>query len=86
VLKAFQEPLAIKRAVSGTALNITTHFREKLREREKERLNFNPTHLFGHGRAQNVAAMVFASILVFFVSLEAFRQAVPKLYDAPVVK
>jgi len=39
-------------------------------------------HMFGHGRAQNVAAMVSATILVFFVSLEAFREAVPKLYDA----
>ncbi len=39
-------------------------------------------HMFGHGRAQNVAAMISATILVFFVSLEAFREAVPKLFEA----
>lgn len=37
--------------------------------------------MFGHGRAQNVAAVVSATILVFFMSLEAFREAIPKLYQ-----
>lgn len=36
-------------------------------------------HMFGHGRAQNVAAMISATILIFFMSLEAFREAIPKL-------
>jgi len=40
-------------------------------------------HMFGHGRAQNVAALVSATILIFFMSLEAFREAVPKLFQAP---
>ena len=38
-------------------------------------------HLFGHGRAQNVAAMISATILIFFMSLEAFREAVQKLFQ-----
>lgn len=38
-------------------------------------------HMFGHGRAQNVAAMISATILIFFMSLEAFREAVPKLFQ-----
>ncbi len=40
-------------------------------------------HMFGHGRAQNVAAMVSATILVSFMSVEAFREAAPKLFQAP---
>ena len=39
-------------------------------------------HMFGHGRAQNVAAIVSATILIFFMSLEAFREAIPKLFQA----
>jgi len=39
-------------------------------------------HMFGHGRAQNVAALVSAAILIFFMSLEAFREAIPKLFQA----
>ncbi|MBS7651205.1 cation transporter [Candidatus Bathyarchaeota archaeon] len=31
-------------------------------------------HMFVHGRAQNVAALVSATILIFFMSLEAFRE------------
>lgn len=38
-------------------------------------------HMFGHGRAQNVAAVVSASILIFFMSIEAFRETVPKLFQ-----
>jgi cation diffusion facilitator family transporter len=38
-------------------------------------------HMFGHGRAQNVAAVVSAAILIFFMSLEAFREAIPKLFQ-----
>jgi len=40
-------------------------------------------HMFGHGRAQNVAALVSATILVSFMSLETFREAIPKLFQAP---
>jgi len=39
-------------------------------------------HMFGHGRAQNVAALVSAIILIFFMSLETFREAIPKLSQA----
>jgi len=38
-------------------------------------------HMFGHGRAQNVAALVSAMILVFFMSFETFREAVPKFSE-----
>jgi len=38
-------------------------------------------HMFGHGRAQNVAALVSATILIFFMSLETFREAVPKFFQ-----
>lgn len=38
-------------------------------------------HMFGHGRAQNVAAMVSATILVSFMSLETFREAIPKFFQ-----
>jgi len=40
-------------------------------------------HMFGHGRAQNVAALVSATILISFMSLETFREAVPKFFQAP---
>ncbi len=39
-------------------------------------------HMFGHGRAQNVAALVSATILIFFMSLETFREAIPKFSRA----
>jgi len=40
-------------------------------------------HMLGHGRAQNVAALVSATILISFMSLETFREAIPKLLQAP---
>lgn len=40
-------------------------------------------HMFGHGRVQNVASLVSATILVFFMSLETFREAVQKFSQAP---
>ncbi|MCP8320845.1 MAG: cation transporter [archaeon] len=40
-------------------------------------------HMFGHGRAQNVAALISATILIFFMSLETFREAIPKFFQAP---
>lgn len=38
-------------------------------------------HMFGHGRSQNVAALVAATILISFMSIETFREAVPKLFQ-----
>jgi cation diffusion facilitator family transporter len=37
------------------------------------------THMFGHGRAQNAAALVAATLFISFTSLELFREAVPHL-------
>jgi len=39
-------------------------------------------HMLGHGRAQNVAALVSATILISFMSLETFREAIPKFFQA----
>lgn len=39
------------------------------------------SHMFGHGRAQNVAALVAATIFISLISLELFREAIPKLFD-----
>jgi len=39
--------------------------------------------MFGHGRAQNVAALVSATILISFMSLETFREVIPKFFQAP---
>lgn len=40
-------------------------------------------HMFGHGRAQNVAALVSGTIMILFMGLEVFREAVPKLLESP---
>jgi len=42
-------------------------------------------HMFGHGRAQNVATLVSATIFIFIMGLEALREAVPRLLGAQVV-
>jgi len=39
-------------------------------------------YMLGHGRAQNVAALVSATILISFMSLETFRDAIPKFFQA----
>jgi cation diffusion facilitator family transporter len=36
-------------------------------------------HTYGHGRVQNVGALVAAMIFILFLSLETFRQAIPEL-------
>lgn len=36
-------------------------------------------HPFGYGRAQNVAALVAATLFISFTSLELYREAVPRL-------
>jgi len=38
------------------------------------------THMFGHGRAQNVAALVAATLFVSVTSLRLFEEAVPRLF------
>lgn len=38
-------------------------------------------HMFGHGRGQNIAALVSATILISFMSLETFREAIPKFFQ-----
>lgn len=38
---------------------------------------------FGYGRAQNIAALVAATIFISFTSLETLRESVPKLFAAP---
>lgn len=38
-------------------------------------------HMFGHGRAQNVAALVSATILIAFMSIEVFREAIPRFFQ-----
>lgn len=36
---------------------------------------------FGYGRAQNIAALVAATIFISFTSLETLREAIPKLFE-----
>jgi len=40
-------------------------------------------HMLGHGRSQNVAALVSATIFIAFMSVEVLREAVPKLLQEP---
>jgi ferrous-iron efflux pump FieF len=37
-------------------------------------------HMFGHGRAQNVAALVAATLFISFTSYKLFEEAVPRLF------
>ncbi len=37
-------------------------------------------HMFGHGRAQNIAALVAATLLISFTSFELYRESVPHLF------
>lgn len=37
-------------------------------------------HMFGYGRAQNVAALVAATIFISFTSFELYREAIPHLF------
>jgi cation diffusion facilitator family transporter len=39
-------------------------------------------HRFGYGRAQNVAALVAATLFISFTSFELYREAVPRLFKA----
>lgn len=38
-------------------------------------------HMFGYGRAQNVAALVAATLFVSFTSFKLYEEAVPKLFQ-----
>jgi len=37
-------------------------------------------HMFGHGRAQNVAALVAAILFISFTSLKLYEEAIPRLF------
>jgi len=39
-------------------------------------------HMFGYGRAQNVAALVAATLFISFTSYKLFEEAVPRLFQA----
>jgi len=39
-------------------------------------------HMFGHGRAQNVAALVAATLFISFTSYKLYEEAIPKLFVA----
>lgn len=41
-------------------------------------------HMFGHGRAQNVAALVSATMLIFWLSFGAFQGAIPKFFETRI--
>jgi cation diffusion facilitator family transporter len=43
-------------------------------------------HMFGYGRAQNVAALVAATIFISFTSFELYRQAIPHLLKPVAVE
>jgi cation diffusion facilitator family transporter len=38
------------------------------------------THMFGYGRAQNVAALVAATLFISFTSFELYKEAIPRLF------
>jgi cation diffusion facilitator family transporter len=40
------------------------------------------THMFGYGRAQNVAALVAATLFISFTSFELYKEAIPRLFKS----
>jgi cation diffusion facilitator family transporter len=40
------------------------------------------THMFGYGRAQNVAALVAATLFISFTSFELYKEAIPRLFTS----
>ncbi len=46
----------------------------------------DPLHAFGHARVQNVAVLIVATILIFFLSLEIIRESIPRLLDPSSVE
>lgn len=57
--------------VSGFLLVATLYSRKKADE----------AHMFGYGRAQNVAALVAATLFISFTSFELYREAIPRLFQ-----
>ncbi len=43
------------------------------------------THMFGYGRAQNVAALVAATLFISFTSFELYKESIPRLFSAETV-
>lgn len=58
--------------VSGFLLLAAHYSRRKADER----------HMFGYGRAQNIAALVAATLFISFTSFELYREAIPRLFRA----
>ncbi len=56
--------------VSGFLLAAALYSRKKADE----------THMFGYGRAQNVAALVAATLFISFTSFELYKEAIPQLF------
>ncbi|MEW5940762.1 MAG: cation diffusion facilitator family transporter [Chloroflexota bacterium] len=44
------------------------------------------THMFGYGRAQNVAALVAATLFISFTSFELYKEAIPRLFSTETVE
>ncbi len=58
--------------VSGFLLVATLYSRKKADE----------AHMFGYGRAQNIAALVAATLFISFTSFELYREAIPRLFQS----
>jgi cation diffusion facilitator family transporter len=41
-------------------------------------------HMYGYGRAQNIAALVSATLFISFTSFELYREAIPRLFTQEV--
>ena len=44
------------------------------------------THMFGYGRAQNVAALVAATLFISFTSFELYKESIPRLFSTEPVE
>ena len=44
------------------------------------------THMFGYGRAQNVAALVAATLFISFTSFELYKESIPRLFSTETVE
>jgi cation diffusion facilitator family transporter len=40
-------------------------------------------HMFGYGRTQNIASLAVSIIFITFMSIEVFRQSIPKFFQTP---
>jgi ferrous-iron efflux pump FieF len=40
------------------------------------------THMFGYGRAQNVGALVAATLFISFTSFELYKESIPRLFES----